>query len=357
MSANDPQRLLNEVLATARAINATASEDGEWDAMWRALCSLRPLGRKAFDRALTLLKGDNWDRSLGCDLLGVLCAPDDEGWSHEAALALVAAARSETDPEVLQSLAGALNNVADPLGVPVLSELAGHPDEDVRLAVAGSIPSCRSYEDEEDTAPIVHVLLRLMVDDDAGVRNWATFGLGQQMDDDSATIREALVARLRDPDHDARWEAIIGLARRHDRRAFEPLREALAGGGVPLHGVRAASWLADARLLDSLQALTDDDQLSEEVLEAIRRCDQNLAEHRVLAMTEFLEKLYRAAERSHPGLVASFSCPRLENRVELTLAIDGQELQLAWDAEFLLERKCAGDSDEAALAVLADLPQ
>ena len=290
---------------------------------------------------------------MGCDLLGTLCNPDEDGWTHEAAVALAGLAENESDPQVLQCLAAAFNHASDPLGVPVLVKLADHPDDDVRETVAISITSCRTFEDDEDTAPILDTLLRLMVDDHADVRNWATFGVGHQLDDDGVIIRDALAARLNDTDYDTRWEAIIGLARRHDPRACAPLRDALMEDGeAPVHGIQAAGWLADPRLVRPLEALTVQ---SEEVLEAIRRCDPSLADHRVMAMTEFLEKLTTDAERWELKLSASVHSPRLENSVELTVVVDGQQSEQAWDVEALLERRCAGDPTEAAAAVLADL--
>ena len=180
------------------------------------------IGALAFDGALELLHGDYWDRSLGCDLLGTLCNPDQDGWTHEAAVALAGLARTESDPQVLQSLAAAFNHASDPLGVSVLVRLADHPDENIRVAVAIGLPSCRTFEDDEDTAPILDTLLHLIVDDHAEVRDSATFGVGHHLDDDGVIIRDALAARLNDSDYDTRWEAIIGLARRHDPRAVRP---------------------------------------------------------------------------------------------------------------------------------------
>ena len=353
MATDKSNQQLHDVLATARAISATATEDHEWEMVWTTLRSLRPLGRIAFDGALELLHGDYWDRSLGCDLLGTLCNPDEDGWTHEAAVALAGLARTESDPQVLQSLAAAFNHASDPLGVPVLVRLADHPDDDVRETVAISITSCRTFEDDEDTAPILDTLLRLMVDDQADVRNWATFGVGHQLDDDGVIIRDALSDRLDDTDYDTRWEAIIGLARRHDPRVLVPLRDALIEGGeIPFFGIVAAGWLADPRLLQPLQALTEQ---SEEVQEAIGRCDPSLAARRVTAMTDLLETLTTDAERSEQKISVSIYCPLLENSVELTIAIDGKELELGWDVETLLEHRCAGDPARAAAAVLADL--
>jgi HEAT repeat protein len=46
------------------------------------------------------------------------------------------------------------------------------------------------------------------------VRDWATFALGTQIDLDTSEIRDALAARLNDPDEVTRAEAATGLSRR-----------------------------------------------------------------------------------------------------------------------------------------------
>jgi HEAT repeat protein len=75
-------------------------------------------------------------------------------------------------------------------------------------------------------------LIRLSRDRSARVRNWATFGLSQQLGDphpiDTPEIREALAARLQDDAACA--EAAFGLAARGDRRALPIVQRALEGG-------------------------------------------------------------------------------------------------------------------------------
>jgi len=61
------------------------------------------------------------------------------------------------------------------------------------------------------------------------VRDWATFGLGSQIDRDDTQVRDALMARLEDPDEDTRVEALRGLAARGDERATPPLLVELDG--------------------------------------------------------------------------------------------------------------------------------
>ena len=71
-------------------------------------------------------------------------------------------------------------------------------------------------------------LIRLSRDEHSDVRDWATFALGMLASEDTEDLREALVARLDDPDAETRLEAVHGLALRGDPRAVEPALELLA---------------------------------------------------------------------------------------------------------------------------------
>jgi HEAT repeat protein len=88
----------------------------------------------------------------------------------------------------------------------------------------------------------VRALIALSGDDDAAVRDWATFSLGVQIERDAPELRDALAARLSDGDADTRDEAIRGLALRGDERAVEPALEA----GVSPQIREAIELLADA---------------------------------------------------------------------------------------------------------------
>jgi len=115
-----------------------------------------------------------------------------------------------------KSIATAFGHLSDPRGIPALHALRDHPDEDVRYAVVFGL-----LGQDDDLA--VETLVELSRDSDADVRDWATFGLGTQIERDDAQIREALVGRLDDLDDDRRGEALRGLAARGDARAIPRL--------------------------------------------------------------------------------------------------------------------------------------
>jgi hypothetical protein len=120
---------------------------------------------------------------------------------------LLAEGASPADARVLAAACIALGHLHDPRVISRLAALRAHPDPDVRFAVVLGVSG-------HDTDEAVTTLMALSVDTEARVRDWATFGLGQQIDRDTPAVRAALAARLTDPDPDTRQEAFTGLAAR-----------------------------------------------------------------------------------------------------------------------------------------------
>lgn len=141
----------------------------------------------------------------------------------------------------------------------------------VRLAVAQAIPSC---VDEPPDPRAVEALARLTGDENDDARDWATFGLGTQIDIDTPAIRDVLAARLDDQHDDTRAEAIVGLARRRDERALKATYAALTSEWVGRLAVEASALLGNESLLATLLELRDWWDVDPELLEeAIRCCD------------------------------------------------------------------------------------
>jgi len=66
-------------------------------------------------------------------------------------------------------------------------ELKNHPSEDVRFGVVhGSL----THENES----AIHTLIELSADEDEDVRNWATFGIGSLIVNDTEEIRGSVIS-------------------------------------------------------------------------------------------------------------------------------------------------------------------
>jgi hypothetical protein len=158
----------------------------------------------------------------------------------------------EQSPEVLNSLCVALGHRRDRRAIPLLLRHNNHPDPGVRFGVVFGL-LCH----EDNSA--ISALIELSRDVDADVRDWATFGLDEQIDADTYTIRDALYERVIHDTGDIQGEAMLGLATRKDERIFGPLparieADAATGysGTLPLD---AATELGDPRLYPALARL------------------------------------------------------------------------------------------------------
>lgn len=211
-------------------------------------------------------------QALGFDLLAVQAL--DFSWHVLPLIEAADALPLDTAHEAVRwSAAHALATIRDDERVlfPLL-RFAADPDSDVRRQVARGIPVCADPLPED----AVRVLLALMRDPDAQVRDWATMALGIR-ENDTQEIRDAFVERLEDSEADTAGEAAVALAIRHDARILPVLKRALAAAGVGNLYVEAAAELGDPQLLPLLRKLEvegwQDDEPRPEVLDqALRAC-------------------------------------------------------------------------------------
>jgi HEAT repeat protein len=242
--------------STVDLINRVLTEPDE-DKAWEAVSTLHLRAtREVFAEASKLCRSEcPQERGLGADILGQLGVPD-RLCPDECVALLAEMSQNEADVEAIASICTALGHLHHPNAVEPLLRWKEHPDECIRFRVAIALGG----HEEPDA---VEALIALSADADADVRDWATFGLGTQMDLDTPRIREALCARLKDPDPVTRAEAFVGLARRKDERVIAPLIEAL--DSTQLDGfdprqdlvLEAVEEIADPRLLPSLLAMRD----------------------------------------------------------------------------------------------------
>lgn len=213
-----PDRPLDEVIATAK--REWRDPEDEWQPH---VCALAARGDADTLAAMTLLAGDEDPelRELAAYVLGQL-GTTTPALPAEQESALRDMAARESDPHVLSAIICAFGHLGGTAGHDWLLAQRAHPDAYVREAVAFALGGRRG----EDT---LAALIDLSADADPKVRDWATFALGTLAEADNPALRDALAARLDDPDEDTRMEAVHGLALRGDERAEAPARDLLAG--------------------------------------------------------------------------------------------------------------------------------
>jgi HEAT repeat protein len=243
-SADDVRPLLRRAAAIA-----DLEDDGRW-AIIRELHDRAD--RTAFDAVCELAgSADALERAVAVDVLGQIGSRAGRPFLEETLPLLIDASR-DGHADVTAAAVTALGHLWDPRALPAIVRQAGHRSANVRSSVACAIPGAAGDPPSPDA---IGALIALSADPDAEARDWATFGLGSQLEDqDTEAIRDALAARLDDPDGDAAGEALLGLAHRRDPRALPALLARLDDDPGNLI-VEAAAALGAVEALPALQRL------------------------------------------------------------------------------------------------------
>lgn len=213
---DDPDALFALAVANLNDVNTSAAGEPHDEPAWDAIITLQRTGSRAVLEmcAARCASPDPRERRVAAAVLGQLGVRDRQAstvFREERLQALHSLLHAEVagpaDARVLAAACIALGHLHDARVIPSVAALHAHPDPDVRFAVALGLSG-------HDTDEVITTLKALSADTEAQVRDWATFGLGQQIDRDTSAVRAALTARLTDPDPDTRQEAFSGLAAR-----------------------------------------------------------------------------------------------------------------------------------------------
>ena len=216
------------------------------------------------------------DRRLAARFFGDVAERDEHVQVESLVRPLVQAAGTEDTPEVLTEIMNSIGTLASPLGLTGLMSNIANASSEVRAAVAANLPF---LVDESNALKVEEALIDLTHDDDAGVREWATLGVGSQLlfsasprsfetsERSRAALRERAVV---DTEPEVRGEALIGLARRSDPDTSRLVDAELRGYSVAKSTLRAAILLSDPGLRVPLERLrswwSEDSALLDEAL-------------------------------------------------------------------------------------------
>jgi HEAT repeat protein len=263
------QEARNDRRTTHELVSFALSEPDE-NAAWEAIGTLHFRATpEVFDAAQQrCASACTQERALGANILGQLGVPN-RLFPKQSVNILLKMLETEREVNVLDAICIALGHIHDPVAIPALARRKNHSSVIVRYAVVFGLMGF-----EDDLA--IHTLIELSRDPDESVRDWATFGLGTQIDADTPAIRAALLARVYDTDATTRGEAMVGLAKRKHQRVVGPLINDLASYPGAQYGnlsVEAAELIADPRLLPILTKLKRSAAAHDATLDdAIRRC-------------------------------------------------------------------------------------
>jgi len=221
-----------------------------------------------------LSSSDPIDRALGADVLAQL-GWQDRTYLNESVDLLIPALQDE-DEFVVYCVCCALGHRSDPKAIPHVLKLAQSKNNKIRYGVVSALLG-------QESKDAVEVMIALSKDSDLDVRNWAMFGLGSQIEVDTAEIRDALLLGASDSDSEIRGEALVGLAERKDKRVIDLLLNEWASYvDVGILSLEAAEMAASSRLYSKLVYLKKtlefggDTQFSSQLQSAIDTCQPKI---------------------------------------------------------------------------------
>ena len=217
------------------------------DAYWNYVRELHARGNsETFETSKDLCKHSKIRcRRLGADVLAQLGFNSEFPFRKQSISILHNMLKEENSPTVLYSILTALGHYQEKensSGIKRIADFRHHKSKDVR---SGVVFALLSRVDRISVSTLIH----LSRDPAVEVRDWATFGLGSNIELDTPAIRKALVARLDDSDGDTQAEAMVGLARRKDPRIRNLLIKELEREDAGTLIFEAAEELGDKTLL------------------------------------------------------------------------------------------------------------
>lgn len=259
---------IDALLDDARRLAKSPGDDESEEEYWRVVQAIqqRPI-QGVFDRCNSWCSsGDPAERRLGADILAQLGCLDHSFPFRSATIPILKRLLADDQTEVVEAALVAFSHLGAQDAIAEIIPFAENAEAELRYA---AVLALLTQEDKR----AVDTMIRLSQDRDPHVRNWATFGLGAQIDVDTLAVRAALLARVEDPDADTRAEALSGLVKRGDLRVVGPLRLALLSDEVGRLEVEAARDLGSNQLLDALEELRSWWDVDSALLEdAISRC-------------------------------------------------------------------------------------
>lgn len=194
---------------------------------WDNISALRKRpSQELFAKCVELTKSNNPKiRKIGIDILAQLGLPP-RPFLKETLKIYFDLFEVETAPDVLMSLLYSIGHNNDKLDEAQIEKICSFIHNENSLVKEGLVSALLGI----DNLTAIETLIKLSSDQLNHVRNWATFGLGTQIERNNKTIREALWERVNDKHQETKLEAIVGLAKRKDKRVNDFIRREIIGG-------------------------------------------------------------------------------------------------------------------------------
>lgn len=246
---------------------------------WDKISALRKRpSEELFVKCVELTKSNNPKiRTIGIDILAQL-GLRPRPYLKEALNIFFDLLNCETDPYVLMSLLYAIGHNNNELDNIQIDKICSFIQNENSLVKEGLVSALLGIEN----STAIETLIKLSSDKLNHIRNWATFGLGTQIERNNKEIREALWNRVNDKHQETKFEAILGLAIRKDNRINEIIRRELINGQFGTLLIEAIIETQSKEFLPllkhNLSATKDDKTINTEWKNDLKNCINELNE-------------------------------------------------------------------------------
>ena len=222
------------------------SVKSRWDNI--SILRKRP-SEKLFTKCVELTKSkESKNKIIGIDILAQL-GLSPRPFLKQTLILYFDLLSIETDPKVLMSLLYAIGHNNDKLNKEQIDKICSFSDNENEWIKEGLVSALLGI----NNLRAVETLIKLSTDKIDYIRNWATFGIGSQIERNNLIIRETLWKRVNDKHQETKLEAIVGLAKRKDTRVYEIIERELKNGEYGTLLFEAVIETKDKKFLPLLQ--------------------------------------------------------------------------------------------------------
>ena len=245
---------------------------------WENIRTLRQRpSEELFLKSVELTKSDNTKiRKIGVDILAQL-GLSPRPFLKETLKVYFELLEIETDPDVLMSLLYSIGHNNDELDKEQIDKICSFIDNENSWVKEGLVYALLGI----DNLTAIETLIKLSSDKLSHIRNWATFGLGSQIErNNKKNIREALWNRVNDKHQETKLEAIVGLAKRKDNRVNEVIKREIIDGEYGTLLFEAILEIKDNEFLpllkENLKSIKNDKNINPEWKKDLKNCINEL---------------------------------------------------------------------------------
>lgn len=244
---------------------------------WENIRTLRQRpSEELFLKSVELTKSDNTKiRKIGVDILAQL-GLSPRPFLKETLKVYFELLEIETDPDVLMSLLYSIGHNNDELDKEQIDKICSFIDNENSWVKEGLVYALLGI----DNLTAIETLIKLSSDKLSHIRNWATFGLGSQIERNNKNIREALWNRVNDKHQETKLEAIVGLAKRKDNRVNEVIKREIIDGEYGTLLFEAILEIKDNEFLpllkENLKSIKNDKNINPEWKKDLKNCINEL---------------------------------------------------------------------------------